>query len=75
MERIGSGMERIGSAMENNRIRDVYPGSATLTWRVGAAVHPGRAGGRGAGPAARRGGPGRHIPGQAPAKSYASEQC
>jgi hypothetical protein len=40
----------------------------TLTWSIGAAVHPGGAGGRGAGPAARRGGPGRHIPGQAPAK-------
>ncbi len=52
---------------------DVYPGSATLTWSIGAAVHPVGAGGRGAGPAARRGGPGRHIPGQASGKSYASE--
>jgi hypothetical protein len=67
-------MERIGSRIEKIRIwdgknsdpGDVYPGSATLTWRVGAAVHPGRAGGRGTGPAARRGGPGRQIPGQAP---------
>jgi hypothetical protein len=60
--------------MEKIRIRDIYPGSATLTWSIGAAVHPGRAGGRGAGPAAaRRGGPSRHIPGQAPAKSKASE--
>jgi hypothetical protein len=81
-KKVGSGMEKIrirdgknldpgwkkfDSGME--KIRDVYPVSATLTWSVCAAVHPGGAGGRGAGPAARRGGPGRHIPGQAPAKS------